>query len=96
VTLSSTIDELRLTGPLAFLPASTLAGQKVIGIKGKTISKQPAQSALYVRAQGTPLPVGQVEVFGNVLSRARFSKWNEAVHVTVPAGAVAIATTGLE
>jgi hypothetical protein len=50
VTLPSTIDELRLTGPLAFLPATTLGGQKVIGIRGKTISKQPAQSALYVRA----------------------------------------------
>lgn len=96
VTLPSTIDELRLSDPVTFLTPTTLGGQKVIGIKGKTISKQPAQSALYIRAQGTPLPVGQVEVFGNVLSRARFSKWNAPVHVTVPASAVAIATTGLE
>lgn len=96
VTLPSTIDELRLTEPLAFLPTQTLGGQKVIGIKGKTISKQPAQAALYTRAQGAPLPVGQVEVFGNALSRTRFSAWNEPVHVAVPAQAVAIAATGLE
>lgn len=96
VTLPSTIDELRLTEPLSFLPASTLGGQKVIGIKGKTISKQPAQAGLYTRAQGTPLPVGEVEMSGNALSRTRFSAWNEPVHVAVPAQAVAIAATGLE
>ncbi|HEX4526626.1 MAG TPA: hypothetical protein VH108_07790 [Gaiellaceae bacterium] len=96
VTLPSTIDELRLTGPLSFLPQSTLGGQQVIGIKGKTISKQPAQAGLYARAHGTPLPVGEVEVFGSALSRTRFSRWNEPVHVPVPAGAVAISATGLE
>jgi len=96
VTLPSTIDELRLAGPLSFLPQTTLGGQKVIGIRGKTISKQPAQAALYARAQGTPLPVGEVEVFRSALSRTRFSGWNELVHVTVPAGAVAMAATGLE
>ena len=96
VTLSSTIDELRLIGPLAFLPQGTLGGQKVIGISGKTISRQPARAGLYARAQGTPLPVGEVEAFGSALSRTRFTRWNEPVHVPVPARAVAMAATGLE
>ena len=96
VTLPSTIDELRLSGPLAFLPTLTLGGQKVFGVRGKTISKQPAQADVYASAQGAPLPVGEVEKFGNVASRTRFSAWNEQVHVVVPAQAVAIATTGLE
>ena len=95
VTLPSTIDELRLAGPLSFLPEKTVAGQKVTGIKG-TIGRPAAQAALYARAHGTPLPVGEVETFGKSLDETLFSHWNEAVHVQVPARTVPIATTGLE
>jgi hypothetical protein len=95
VTLPSTIDELRLAGPLSFLPQKTVAGQKVTGIKG-TIGRPAAQAALYARAHGTPLPVGEVETFGKALDETLFSHWNEAVHLQVPARAVPIATTGLE
>jgi hypothetical protein len=96
VTLSSTIDELRLSGPLSVLPKATVAGQKVVGIKGKTIATPPAVSIVYVTAQGKPLPVGQIETIGGGLAEMLFSHWNEQVHVAVPANPVAIATTGLE
>lgn len=96
VTLPSTIDELRLSGALTFLPTSTVAGQKVVGIKGKTIAKPPAVGAVYISAQGKHLPVGQVETIGGGLAEMLLSKWNEPVHVTLPANPVAIATTGLE
>ena len=95
VTLRSTIDELRLNGPLSFLPPKTVAGQKTIGIKG-TVGKPAAQAALYARAHGTPLPVGEVETFGKALDETLLSRWNEPVHVQVPARSVPIAATGLE
>jgi len=96
VTLSSTIDELRLNGPLTLLPASTVAGQKVVGIRGKTVAKPPAAGIVYVSTQPKPLPVGQIETIGGGLAEMLFSHWNEQVHVAVPANPVAIATTGLE
>ena len=40
VTLRSTIDEFELDGPLSFLPAKTVAGQKTIGIKGRWGSRR--------------------------------------------------------
>jgi hypothetical protein len=95
VTLRSTIDEFELNGPLTFLPAKTVAGQKTIGIKG-TVGKPAAQASLYARASGTPLPVGEVETFGKALDETLLSRWNEPVHVQVPAGSVPIGATGLE
>ena len=95
VTLRSTIDEFKLNGPLSFLPPKTVAGQKTIGIRG-TVGKPAAQASLYARAQGTPLPVGEVETFGNALDETLLSRWNEPVHVRVPARSVPIGATGLE
>jgi hypothetical protein len=95
VTLGSTIDEFKLDGPLTLLPPKTVAGQKTIGIKG-TVGKPAAQASLYARAQGTPLPVGEVETFGRALDETLLSRWNEQVHVPVPARSVPIAVTGLE
>ncbi len=95
VTLPSTIDEFRLGGPLSFLPEKTVAGQKVTGIRG-TIGKPAAQATLYARAHGTPLPVGEVETYGSGLDETLLSRWNEPVHVSVPARAVSIGATGLE
>ena len=95
VTLQSTIDEFQLDGPLSFLPAKTVSGQKTIGIQG-SIGKPAARAALYARASGTPLPVGEVETFGRALDETLLSRWNEQVRVQVPAGSVPIGTTGLE
>lgn len=95
VTLPSTIDEFQLAGPLSFLPEKTVAGRRVTGIKG-TAGRPPARAALYARAQGTPLPVGEVETLGKALDETLLSRWNEPVHVPVPARSVPIGTTGLE
>jgi hypothetical protein len=95
VTLRSTIDEFELNGPLSFLPEKTVSGQKTIGIKG-TVGKPAAQASLYARTSGTPLPVGEVETFGRAFDETLLSRWNEPVHVQVPARSVPIATTGLE
>jgi hypothetical protein len=95
VTLRSTIDEFELAGPLSFLPTKTVAGQKTIGIKG-TVGKPAAQASLYARAHGTPLPVGEVENYGKALDETLLSRWNQQVHIHVPARSVPIGATGLE
>jgi len=42
------------------------------------------------------LPVGEVETFGKALDETLLSRWNEPVHVQVPARSVPIGSTGLE
>jgi hypothetical protein len=96
VTLSSAIGELRLAGPLSALPETTIAGRRVLGIKGATTGKPKVPEALYARAQGLPLPVGEIASDGTAVVVTNLSGWNEAVHVAVPPHAAAIATTGLE
>lgn len=91
VTLPSTIEEFRLTRSLSIVPSTTIAGQRVIGVKGKG----PGQSlftTLYARATGLPLPVESKTRYG----KAIFSKWNEPIAVAVPMSAVPISKTGLE
>ena len=80
----------------ALVPAEkTVAGQRVTGIKG-TAGRPAASAALYARANGAPLPVGEVETLGKALDETLLSRWNEPVHVQVPARSVLIGTTGLE
>jgi len=98
VTLSSTINELRLSKPLSMLPQTTVDGQRVVGVVGKpsSSSTSSATAKLYARAAGSPLPVKQISTQGTTRSTVVFSNWNEPVHVTVPATALPISTTGLE
>jgi hypothetical protein len=47
-----------------------------------------ATATLYVLAAGAPLPVAEVASEGQIHLSVVFSKWNERVSVTAPAGAV--------
>ena len=89
VRLGSNIDELQLSPPFTKLGTSTMQGQRVIGIRGReTQNGITATATLYVRAAGTPLPVSEVATEGAIHASVVFSKWNERVAVTAPAGAV--------
>jgi hypothetical protein len=92
VTLPSLIDGLRITGLLTLVPTSAIGSQRVIGVSG-TIGQPPIGAAVYARADGTLLPVGEIVHSGLLVGM--FSKWNEPVRVQVPARAVAIATARL-
>ena len=98
VRLSSTIDQLKLSGPLAKVPDTKINGQRVIGVRGKEPSTpgQTVVATLYARAAGSPLPVKEVVGQGNMRSTVTFSNWNEPIHLPTPTTAVPISTTGLE
>jgi hypothetical protein len=91
VTFSSAISELKLSAPLTRAPDTTIGGRRVIGVRGKS-STSPGSivATLYARAAGPPLPVREVATAGKTRAVVTFSRWNEPVHVAVPASAVPI------
>jgi hypothetical protein len=91
VTFSSAIGELKLSAPLTRVPDTTIGGRRVIGVRGKSSTSPGSIAAtLYARATGPPLPVGEVATAGKTRAVVTFSRWNEPVHVAVPASAVPI------
>jgi hypothetical protein len=91
VRISSTIGELAMSKSLTAIPATTVAGRRVIGIQSKfTSSGHAITETLYVSASGTPLPVEQLTVSGPVAVRVRFSRWNEAVRLSAPSSSIAL------
>jgi hypothetical protein len=98
VRLASTIDALELPRPSSILPASTIGGQRVIGVTGKlrASSGLTAVASLYARSSGLPLPVREQATGNGARFAQTLSHWNESVRVAVPSSAVPISTTGLE
>ena len=97
VRLQSTLDQLKLSGPVATVLQTTVAGQQVLGVRGKgPFPGGTAVATLYARASGSPLPVQEVIGRGSRQATVTFSKWNQPVHLAIPANTVQIATTGLE
>jgi hypothetical protein len=90
VRLVSTIGELAMPPPFTATPPATVAGQRVKGVRATfTRSGQKLVETLYVRASGSPLPVEQVAATtSGVGLSTTFSRWNEAVRVAAPAGAI--------
>lgn len=98
VTLSSIIDdELNLPAPLSSVPTTTVDGERALGVSARAqVSGHTVTDTVYARATGLPLPIESVASAGNNRTTATFNDWNEPLHVSIPAGAVAIAATGLE
>jgi len=93
VTFASAIGELRLSAPLTRLPNTTIAGTRVIALRGKSSTAPGSVAAtLYARAAGPPLPVREVAKAGTTRAVVTFSRWNEPVRLSVPAAAVPIST----
>jgi hypothetical protein len=96
--MSSTIAELTVSKPLSSVAATTIAGQRVLGVRGKLApsSVLTAAATLYARAAGKPLPVEEVASQPNVGLTVTLGNWNEPIHLATPKAAVSISTTGLE
>ena len=95
VTLGSAIDTLKLKSPMAAVPARRIGGQSVIGIRGRSSSASvTTDEILYARATGLPLPVAEIGT-GQAETNVAFSRWNEAVRVTVPKRAVTLTDRAL-
>jgi hypothetical protein len=95
VTLGSAIDTLRLKAPIAAAPARRIGGRSVIGIRGRSsFGGVRTEDTLYARAAGLPLPVAEIGT-GEAATNVTFSRWNEAVRVTVPTHAVTVTDRAL-
>ncbi len=89
VSLQSFVVDLLMPAPYAAVPATTIAGHRVTGVRSHVKSgSKSATVTLYVGA-GSPLPVAQVEQGPNGKITTTLSRWNERVSVTAPTGAVA-------
>jgi len=88
VRLASAIEELRLPAPLTLRPRTSIGGIRVFGISGAVARfGHRYTETVFVRASGVPLPVMEVGHGGGNLLSVRFSRWNERVSVSAPAGA---------
>jgi hypothetical protein len=94
VRLASTIDEARLPAPLVSVPATTVNGERVLGVaSSRRVSGHTTTATLYIRAKGAPLPVVEVARQGSNSFKVTFSGWNERVRVVAPSHVVHLANT---
>jgi hypothetical protein len=98
VTFGSFVDSLQMSGPLSAAPDTSVAGRRVLGVRGQATQSGKGSVAitLYARPAGSPLPVERVETVGSSRVTLVLSEWNETVRVNVPTGAVPIGMTGLQ
>jgi hypothetical protein len=91
VTVASSVSELELSSPLRLTKPTTIDGQAVVGIRGKS---HGVEATLYVRKSGVPLPVSEVVAGseGSITVRASdaLSKWGETVKVSAPKHSVLV------
>ena len=89
VTLTSAMDDLKLTGPLSETAPMTVDGQSVVGITGTATlrdSTSPGTGTVYVSRTGTPLPVAATYTYATGATvNVILDHWGEHVAVHVPA-----------
>jgi hypothetical protein len=92
VTLSSAIGELSLRAPLTTVPARTLDGNRVVGVRGNLSppGRPIIMTTLYAQAGLSPLPAEEVAAQGKLRYSIVLSMWNESINAPVPQGATAI------
>jgi hypothetical protein len=91
LTVSTTVSELDMSGPLSVTGTKTVAGQHVVGIRGTTLPTSEAPSTpqlLYVKSTGEHLPVEAVQLFKSETSSEVLGPWGQAPAARVPPGAV--------
>jgi hypothetical protein len=90
LTVSTTVGELAMAGPLTETASKTVSGQRTIGIKGTTLPNQaPATpQVLYLKSTGEHLPVEAVQSYKAETSSELLGPWGQAPPVHAPSGAV--------
>lgn len=88
VRMRSFVSELTMPTPYTGVPATTVGGHTVTGVRSKiTQSGKTALVTLYVTA-GSPLPVEQVIAGSTGKVTTTLGRWNERVPVVAPSGAL--------
>jgi hypothetical protein len=91
LTVSSTVSELAMSGPLTETAAKKVSGQNVVGIRGTTLPDSETPSTpqvLYVKSTGEHLPVEAVQLYKTETSSEVLGPWGQAPPAHAPAGAV--------
>ncbi len=100
VTLAGTLAQLNPTGKLTLTDPTTVAGRTAIGVKGglpgTPQSGVTGATTLYVAASQPTVPLKfsgtAKEGTQTVKDSGTFTNWGKALHLTVPAGAVAFSS----
>lgn len=92
LTISTTISELNMTGPITYGSEQTVDGKSTIVIHGKTFANVGNTGApsmpqtLYVESHGQPLPVKAIDNYQGSVGTIDFSDWGEVIKVAAPGG----------
>lgn len=93
VSLASALQESRLIGNLTETARTTRDGQTVVGIRGTSSADAGGGTAiLYVTTTVHPLPVEFDTTSSQGTEHAIFSGWGKPVSLSVPSGALPIAS----
>jgi hypothetical protein len=90
LTVSTTVTELGMTGPITETAAKNVAGQHALGIRGTTLPNSAIPSTpqiLYVKSTGEHLPVEAVQTYKRETSSEVLGAWGQAPSVRAPSGA---------
>jgi hypothetical protein len=91
VRLGSMLDQLKMPGTPRSTGIATVRETTVAGIQTQfSQAGQRITETLYVRANGSPLPVEQIADAGTFRLKITLSNWNESVEVAAPTGAIPI------
>jgi hypothetical protein len=92
ITLSSVAGELAMKNGTATATApATMAGQRVVGVRGQVSGGQlpaPAKEVLYLTDDARLRPVLSEQTAAGIKSEISFSQWGEQLTLTAPKGAV--------
>jgi len=96
LTVSSATTILDLVGQMTFLPATTVRGETVLGIRGIRLSEEEkVTETIYVKATGTPLPVELSQTGQGSTGYTYFGAWGQPPAAKAPASALKLSKTWL-
>ena len=90
VTMSSFLHEIYPSAPLAFVK-TTIGGRKYTGVRGTNDTEGGGfkfVQSVFPDSKMRPFAVTAVDRGKGFVSAVKISRWNQAVHVTAPKGAV--------
>lgn len=97
IDLAAVLADTTPSAPLTETAATTVDGQKVLGISGglPAVAHATGTCTLYVSAGAHPVPVAFTTTASGSPARVDFSRWGVTQTLTAPAGAIPASSVGL-